>query len=139
MYQLTIVLLEVVKHRTERDWGHLNRNLIQICFTIQWNSGYFRSIVICERDFGYLQLTDSLRKSNYHCVHLQHLLIERNAKQIWEQNQLFILFKSWDKKEVFCIVFFSVSYKACPLLQDFLCELGNLTHLFSFCLACPGL
>lgn len=82
--------------------------------------------MICERDFGYLQLMDCLIKSNYNCVHLKHLLVETNAKQIWEQNQLFILFKSWDKKGVFCIVLFSMPYKACPPLQDFLYELGNL-------------
>jgi len=52
--------------------------------------------------------------------------VETNAKHIWEQNQLFILFKSCDKKEVVCTVLFSVPYKACPPLQQFLCEFGNL-------------
>lgn len=38
--------------------------------------------------------------------------MKTNAKHIWEQNQLFILFKSWDKKEVVGIVLLSVPYKA---------------------------
>lgn len=70
-----------------------------------------------------LQLMDYLRKSNYNCIHLQHLLVEAKAKRAWEQNQLLILFKSWDKKDVFCL--------ACPSLQDFLYEIGNFKLICS--------